>query len=378
MRRPFAALAVIVLAGWTAPDAGAQSRAVNAPIVFVHGMGSSAADIGRLQFRDLLSALAKEHPARDVCQAGAQPDIPWRGSPCVFRYVEDAAETDDGPNDSQSGVQSNADKLADEIDEVYDNAGRRPVVLVGYSMGGAIIRTYLATHRKAAARRVDAVVLIDAVTSGSWGYAFATEFPRRVEGSLGARLEELMRSLAASSAAVDFTRPATRDLTPRSDHLRKIAPMELPRNVSYYTFWGNIGVTIERRLLHYELPAFDLPSMGDLGLLPGDADPTHLPELGGQRFSPGVEGPDVALDVPHTTRIALDASVVSDLLSLCGHQATEDATTDCSSVVREHFNVPNAHTAIPSSMGRVMVEEPALGGRVTLLDAVLTAIGRHA
>ena len=87
-------------------------------------------------------------------------------------------------------MRENADKLADEIEEVAENTQRR-VILVGYSMGGAIIRTYLTSED--ASERVEAVVLLDGVASGSWGYAFAGAVPRRASGKLGDRLSEVMR-----------------------------------------------------------------------------------------------------------------------------------------------------------------------------------------
>lgn len=362
----------------TTPGAGAQPRGAP-PVVFVHGMGASAAEVGVAingrpgSFQTLLEAIAEAHPRPDVCARPPGPARTWKGSPCVFSYVEDKAQTDAGPNDSQSAVRPNADKLAREVAALARQAGRR-VVLVGYSMGGAIIRTYLAHHREGAERDVDAVVLIDAVASGSWGYAFAGEVPRRVGGGLGERISELMRSMAASSAAVDFSRPATRDLRPRSDLFREIAPMPLPRSLSYYTFWGDIRVSVGRNLLHYPLPSFDLPSLGDLGLLPGDPDPEALPELGGQRFTPAVDPGQAALDVPHRTRIRLDAAVVGGLLRSCGRPGRSRA---CAALAREHLDVPNSHTAIPLTLDHVDVEVPELGGRITLLEAIMAAIGRH-
>jgi pimeloyl-ACP methyl ester carboxylesterase len=386
MRR-FAVVAIVaLLLGATPPSASGQTN--GAAVIFVHGMGQSAADVGvdpkaggGAPFGDLLEAIADAHPDPDACQDDAQPDRPWTGSPCVFRYVEDLAEAAEGyraqrgENDSQSAVQDNAEKLASEIEEVYDKT-RRSVVLIGYSMGGAIIRTYLATHRQDADTRVAAVILVDAVTSGSWGYAFAEAVPRRAEGSLGERLRELMRSTAASSAKVDFTRPATRDLRPRSALFRRIAPMPLPKTVNYYTFWGDIRVSVERGLLVYDLPDFDMPALGDLGLLPGDPDPTALPELGGQRFSPPVNDDREALDVPHTTRISLDAVTIGELIDSCGHKS-RDGGKACRALVAEHFDIPNTHTSIPTTLGKVEVEVPELGGRMTLLDAVLTAVERN-
>jgi pimeloyl-ACP methyl ester carboxylesterase len=378
MRRTLAALAVITLAIVPAPAARAKILDTS-PVIFVHGMGGNAADVGRTQFADLLQAVARAHPTPDICQREAQPDRPWTGSPCVFRFVEDMAETDGGPNDSQSAVQENADKLAEEIEEVVSNTQRR-VILVGYSMGGAIIRTYLALHPADADSHVEAVVLVDGVASGSWGYAFAGAVPRRASGKLGDKLSEVMRSMAASTSAVNFDRPATRDLSPRSELFRTIAPMPLPRDVDYYTFWGDIRISVERSLLAYELPAYDMPSVGDLGLLPGSPDPTELPELGGQRFSPPVDDEHEALDVAHRTRIRLDANVIGQLISRCGRPPRDDEPSDdgaCRKLVSEHFRIPNTHTAIPTSMARIAVTDERLGGRVSLLDAVLAAIARN-
>ncbi len=379
VHRILAALATVAMAFAPAPTAQAQVLDTN-PVVFVHGMGGNAADVGAKQFADLLQAVATAHPTPDICQRDAQPDRAWSGSPCVFRFVEDMAETDGGPNDSQSAVRDNADKLADEIEEVASKTQRR-VILVGYSMGGAIIRTYLALHRPDADERVEAVVLIDAVASGSWGYAFAGAVPRRASGKLGDKLSEVMRSMAASTSAVNFDRPATRDLSPRSELFRTIAPMPLPRDIDYYTFWGDIRISIERSLLTYELPAYDMPSIGDIGLLPGSPDPTKLPELGGQRFSPPVDDAHEALDIPHRTRIRLDANVIGELISRCGRPPTDadasNAERECRELVSKHFRIPNTHTAIPTSMADVTVDEERLGGRMSLLDAVLTAIARN-
>jgi pimeloyl-ACP methyl ester carboxylesterase len=374
VRRIFTLLAVLALVNAPAPSAHAKQLDTD-PVIFVHGMGGNAADVGTTQFADVLQAVARAHPTPDICQRDTQPDRPWTGSPCVFRYVEDMAETDGGPNDSQSAVRDNAEKLADEIGEVVANTQRR-VILVGYSMGGAIIRTYLALHHPTAAKRVEAVVLLDGVASGSWGYAFAGAVPRRASGKLGDRLSEVMRSMAASTSAVNFDRPATRDLSPRSELFRTIAPMPLPKTIDYYTFWGDIRISVERSLLGYELPAYDMPSVGDLGLLPGSPDPEELPELGGQRFSPAVDDGHVALDIPHRTRIRLDATVIGELISRCGREPS-DGGRACRALVAEHFQIPNTHTAIPTSMAKVIVSDEQLGGRVSLLDAVLTAISRH-
>lgn len=356
------------------------------PVVFVHGMGASAADVGvapapgaPAPFGALLTAIADTNPRPGVCQEAAQPGRPWDGSPCVFRYVDDAAGATDGlpgPNDSQSGVRENADKLAGEVAEVAATSGRR-VVLVGYSMGGAIIRTYLATRAAEAERDVAGVVLVNAVTQGSWGFAAVGEIPKRVPGPLGQRLMLVLRSLAAGAAAVDFDRPAANDLRPRSALFRDITARPVPSSISYATFWGDIRVVVRRGLLVYDLPASELPSLGDLGLLPGDPDPSALPELGGQRFTPRVDPGYEALDIPHTARIELEPETIRTVVDACGHRPPPGAPA-CTELLAGAFEVPNEHTSVALRMPEVVVEHEALGGRVSLVEAILTVIGRMA
>ena len=365
MRKAVAFAIITVCIATQLPDARAQTT--SAPVIFVHGMGGEAAKIGTVEFADLLQGIAGRHPNDDACGPSFQTGRPWRGSPCVFRYVDDKSGTQ-GQHDSQSPVQANADKLAREVAEVVRRTGRT-AILIGYSMGGAIIRTYLATHEKDAERDVRAVIVMDGVMSGSWGYAFANELPHRV-GALGSRLTELMRTMAATAASVDFTRPATHDLRPRSELFRKIAPMPLPRRVNYYTYWGDITVNIGRGLLTYDLPRFKLSSLGDLGLLVGDPDPTKLPELGGQRFSPSVDPGFVARDIAHVGRIDLDPGLVRQLIDVCGHnQATK--TRSCGQLASS-FHVPDVHTAVPTQLANIHV------GDTTLLDAVLQDVSDNA
>lgn len=386
--RPVTIVVLLALLGGGTPAAATQVSQRH-PVVFVHGMGDSAANVGvapvpgtPAPWGDLLTAVAARWPMPDVCQDDAQPGRPWAGSPCVFRYIEDVAEAGEpgpassGPNDSQSSVRANADKLARELEQVLGKADGARVILVGYSMGGAIIRAYLSLHREAAARTVEAVVLVDAVSSGSWGFTLTGEIVRRVEGRMGARMMELLRTLAASSAAVDLDRPAPNELRPRSDHLRAVAAVAPPPNVSYYTFWGDIRIDVGRRLLAYDLPDFELPSVGDLGLLPGDPDPAALPELGGQRFTPTELDPgQEAWDVPHTSRVRLTPEVLRDVLDACGRRPAPGGP-DCGELLGASFRLPNQHTAVPVALSSIGVDHEATGA-TTLLDAILLAIARN-
>src|SRR5688572_892138 len=135
MRRVLVSIVLVVYVTAAAPSAAAKLPSGPAAVVFVHGMGTSAADVGTdAMFGDLLRGIAERNPMPKVCQKDAQPDRAWEGSPCVFRFVEDIATG----GDSQSAVRANATKLARELDEVADNAPGRPITLIGYSMGGAV------------------------------------------------------------------------------------------------------------------------------------------------------------------------------------------------------------------------------------------------
>jgi len=74
--------------------------------------------------------------------------------------------------DSQGDLGQNAVRLDAEIQGLYSSNGNRPVILIGYSMGGETIRSFLsyATHvgNDDAISKVDSVVLMHGVEQGSW------------------------------------------------------------------------------------------------------------------------------------------------------------------------------------------------------------------
>ena len=344
------------------------------PVIFVHGMGGNAADIGvrGLAFDPLLPRIAAEFPRPGICQRDAQPR-PWDGSPCVFRYVGDRAVAGEPgaacPCDSQSGLEENARKLAAEIGEVFRNAGGARVVLIGYSMGGAIIRAYLGLFSTEADRQVEAAILIDPVTTGSW--AFGLDVREEFDDPGLRLLAEILSRAAAANLNVDLDRPAYRDLQPLSEIYRRVAELPLPATVSTYTFWGNIRVDATAGVLglHRELDA------GDLALLAGDPDPSALPPLGGQRFLPDPGAGAEALEVPHSARMTLGPGDLAYLASAC---LGLDPGTECLDAADSVFDVPNAHWRISGELGTIRVDSPELGGEVSLEDAILAAVRRNA
>ena len=365
VRRVVAAGVVVsALAGVAAWLAVRGPPELGPPVVFVHGMGASAADMGVPdgQFDHLLPRLAEAYPFPGVCMDDAQPGRPWDGSPCVFRFVDDLA----AGGDSQSGIVENATKLAREVADVHRRAGER-VVLIGYSMGGTVVRTYLALHAADAERQVAAAILIHPATAGSWGYSL--DLRDRFEHRVGRAIAATVSRLAAEIVDVDVTRPAYRDLRPRSEVYRRLAASPLPRGVSYYTFWGDVQLVLRPLPVDARLPELRL-QLGDLWLLPGDPDPAALPPLGGQRFRPPVDPPAEALEIAHRHQVLLDPGRVAVVVAAC-----LDAVLRCPVAVRSLLDVPAAHWRIPFTIGEIDVDHPALG-RTSLEDAVIRTVGR--
>jgi pimeloyl-ACP methyl ester carboxylesterase len=324
------------------------------PIVFVHGMGGDARDIGVPggAFASLLPALAERYPAPDACPPTAQPDRPWTGSPCVFRYVDDVATG----GRSQSGVEANADKLAREVAEVVARTGE-PAVLVGFSMGGAIIRTYLSLRPAQAAANVRGAVILHGAVSGSWllaGEAAAGRFG-------DAMPEEVVEILGRLAGDVEPS-PAIRDLTPGSPLMRRLAERPPPATIAYTTVWGDIRLTLD-----LPGPDIELPSLGDVVLLPGTRDPARVAELGGQRFAPGPS----AIEIRHGDRLTLGLQELTELTLACGLPLEPG----CRSAVRGALQSPSAHWRIPSSLDDIRVERSPLGDG-TLEELVIEAAGR--
>lgn len=374
----WAAVAAVVVAvsaaWWLGRPAPSPPGPGPTPIVFVHGMGASAADVGTAQFSRLLGGLARDFPHPGVCQTDAQPDRPWEGSPCVFRYVEDRAEAGEpgpagsGPNDSQSGIEENADKLARDVDQVFRRAGGRRVVVIGYSMGGTIVRAFLSLHARQADEQVAGAVLLQPVTTGSW--AFAPDVRRHLDGPVGQVLAEAVSRGAAARFGVDLSRPAFRDLRPRSALLRRVAPLPVPRRVSTYTFWGDVTLSVSGRLLGRDVNA--TLAVGDLAALPGDPDPHALPVLGGQRFRPpdpaaGAE----AVEVAHRARVEVSGAELAAIATACGFPGR----ADCRQTVLDTFDVPSLHWRVAGSLDTITVDPP-WSGEVSLQEAIVEAVRR--
>ena len=144
MRRTLALVAVIALAGVPAPPARARRSSTRAPSSSSTAWAATPPTSARRSSPTSSSRRARAPDARRVpARRTARPAVDGQPVRLPVRRGHGRARPA-GRTTRRARVRENADKLAGEVDEVASNTQRR-VILVGYSMGGAIIRTYLAT-----------------------------------------------------------------------------------------------------------------------------------------------------------------------------------------------------------------------------------------
>lgn len=269
-----------------------HSATAKHPVIFVHGIGQSAGDMGTNAFVPVYQQLQKVY---------------GNGSVQSFAYVDDRSKASSSapcptsmypPCASQSLVFENAKSLASQIRDLYSSQ-KHKVALIGYSMGAAIIRTVLAgcligTGATPACSdvpgKVDNVVFINGVQQGSWimaykepllDYGSTHEDPLSiVEFTIG----WTAYSIAKSALGLDAFYPAESDLAPGSANIQAHDSVTPPSGIRYLNFYGDIHVGVDTFILGYDLKSSQTVSAGDLVLLPGSDAPQDATETGGARF----------------------------------------------------------------------------------------------
>ncbi len=271
------------------------SIASSETVILLHGVNENAAEIPNTTeklsndslnlFRQLADGLIRENVDLEV-----------------FQYQEDYSRG----GDSQSAMRDNAKLLNDQIKDLRARDPNKKISLIGFSMGAAIIRGYLALY-PGAKDDVDVVIFLEGAQQGSWAlkvnqglsiYSVANYFgfgnPTGVIALTG------IQNIVLDTLHLNLSRPAATDLTPQSAWYRdinrsvvKINDNELnenpvPPQLSYYNFYGDIGIQFDAKIGKFQLLPSKRISIGDVALLPGEDDPTARTLLGGARFLPNV------------------------------------------------------------------------------------------
>lgn len=286
------------VAGIAIVGASGSSTSLVHPIIFVHGLGANSNDIGTEQ----------NNPAKNqfVPLYAELESVYGTGSVTTFAYVDDRSIKDNAPNQqcpaglyppcaSQSSVDANALALSKEVKKLSTQTNHT-VALIGYSMGGSIIRTLLAGCPDAqgtlncpdAPGMVDSAFFLGTVQQGSWLLKY-----KRGSDAVGAipilgKAANLLASgiykLFGKVTGFNPGYPAYTDLQPQSANILAHNSTLPPANINYFNFYSDIQIQLSVKILPFwTIPLGTLP-LGDLVLLRGDDNPLASPKWGGARF----------------------------------------------------------------------------------------------
>lgn len=325
-------------------------------IVYVHGLTETAGNdsfgsllqpiidhFGSASINDFRYYQDKSYGTAGVCASGAAPD----SSGDTVGFPLDTSGNSATICDSAGDLGQNVIKLDQFVRDTFAKNNKK-VILVGYSMGGALIRGLLAYSQATgdgALSDIDSVVTIHGVQQGSWLAGLGLD----LSGSplLGGPLDGLLAKVAA-----DPRRPAVSGLTPQYPYVSWVNGHSgaLP-DIPYYNAFGDERQAIGHCFLpfHHGCTNTDVIRWGDLVILPGTDSPTDTPHAGGTRFAPRGY-------TDHTWQFAELNRVIWDPLSdPTGITALEDL-----------FTAPQSHLNITGRQSEVMVTDCKTGGQISI------------
>jgi hypothetical protein len=201
--------------------------------------------------------------------------------------------------DSSSDIGINAIKLDEQIKAEYIASGNQPVILVGYSMGGSIVRGMIAYSQASgdgvANTMIESVSFIHGVQQGSY-LANVAQTAGCIACAKALRLPPFSQWIitgASDLAHLPLDRPASQELQDGSpwfiwvnSHSTSLPP------IPFFNTYADIRVATRT------CPAFGLfgcfnvgeTAIGDAVVLPGTDPPTDTSDQGGQKFLIGSRG----------------------------------------------------------------------------------------
>ena len=277
-------------------------------IIFVHGVQENWANS---DFSDLLTYAQKlpSHPT--VTRFQYYEDSNCSNNPTALQpetissnMMPVASPRQSGNCDSQSDIALNVALLDQAVKKAYRDSGDKKVILVGYSMGAAIIRGFLEYSKQTsdtlingqpAGDRVDQVVdsalFIQGDQSGS-------DWLRDADGTCqnGPPVIDQIACWLTSKAQLYPYRPAYSELIPQSLWYAwqnsQLSVDSLP-NIPYFNVYSSIVVQLGVCLGICVAPAFGIGdvNLGDLAMHNGSDSTRSLTSSGGEMFLDGTPGP---------------------------------------------------------------------------------------
>jgi pimeloyl-ACP methyl ester carboxylesterase len=289
------------------------TQAFDHPVIFVHGINEDANVLQRQEeWSALFEALDATYKRADIetfcfvddrayLDATQPPHCPApASSACATNCV------------SQSSVDDNAVELAKRVADLHMRTGKS-VTLMGYSMGTAIIRTFLAgcpnspleTDANADGRAdvceaalpfVDQTFFLNGVQQGSWlmtvkrgvddaanlsGDGIPPSTASAFYSALPALEQFIFDTVKDRLGGLDATSVAASDLTPLSPNIQAHNRFPIPSNVKVYTFYGAVQLTLSVDVFAYHVAGTQVLPLGDLVLLAQSDSLGATPRWGG-------------------------------------------------------------------------------------------------
>jgi pimeloyl-ACP methyl ester carboxylesterase len=178
-----------------------------------------------------------------------------------------------------------------DVKTAFEQSGGHKVILLANSQGAAVTRGFLAYSNDAndgvAAGMVDSVVFMEGAHSGSY---LAFDISRHPNAN---RFAPIVDALTTSLGAINPTRPAVKELTPKSAWYQwtNPTPSHLP-NLPYFNVYGDINVVQDNCFFFiFNCHLSTVDRFGDAILLAGDnSSPLAVPSQGSARFLNGLKG----------------------------------------------------------------------------------------
>ena len=365
------------------------------PIVWVHGIhedatdfahelngvvdSDQAGDASEQTYSGLIGALTTTYSPSAMEAFCYVDDIAWTNTPSGCPVSETTHECT-GVSDciSQGPVDDNAVELSLVISSLSQAFGNRPVTVIAYSMGGAIVRTLMAgcrnspsagqTSCQTAAGLVDHVFLLNAAQEGSWllnakrGLDPATLSGEGIP-SLSASpftavlplMESFFFAKLKDQLGLDLNAQAETDLTPQSSNIvlhNQVLPLG---TADFYSFYGDIKLGIQTNYLIYSTPPKTLLPLGDLVMLAQSDPATATPLWGGAALCQGCPALGVGQNYHDSGRYhewALTDSITVQMNGLVPLLSVPDAVSGLQAAVSspvQHLNISQPTSQDPGS-----------------------------
>jgi hypothetical protein len=361
------------------------------PIIWVHGIHEDAtdfahelhgvidpdqaADASDQTWSSLLNALTSTYNPSAIQAFCYEDDIAWTNPTPGCHPSQSPAPwcTSAATCVSQSSVDDNAVELAQLVTKMQQQFGK-PVTLIAYSMGGAIVRTMLAGCRNSAttcpdtAALVDHVFLLNAAQQGSWLLTVRRGLdPAALSGSgipsistspfaaVLPLVESAIYAQVKGQLGLDANQPAETDLTPQSQNIRlhnQIQPLPGP---DFYSFYGDIRLGVQTNFLIYSTPPQTLLPLGDLVMLAQVDSATATPLWGGAALCEGCSPLASGQSFHESGRYhewALTDSITIQMNALIPLLSAQDAASGVQAALNspvQHLNVSQPGTQDPGS-----------------------------